>query len=311
MCPKSPRKLKSEAYAHAASFLHQNRSLDAALFAFHFENGSAENALVALQPYQNDDGGFQGLEGDFGFDVSTVLSTCCALHILHDLKTSVAHPLVQRSLNFLLNNYDQVREVWPIIPPHDNSMPHAPWWHCEDNFNHDWTAYLDNPRPDVLACLYLFPCAKSDALRIKVSHSVGARLHTNEFAPEMHKLICYLRLHAVPELPQVLKSELDRILPDWITATVEHDPTKWRGYGLRPLDVAPTADSSWAKLLSTDIDANLDFLIESQMEDGSWHPHWDWGGTYPEAWAKAKLKWQAVLTLNHLRTLRSYHRITE
>lgn len=305
----SLQQLKPEAFNRAASFLHQSRPLEKARFAFHFEQGSAEEVLQELRPYQNDDGGFHGLEADFGFDISNVLSTCCALHILHEVKTSTEHPLVQRALDYLLSTYDQAREAWPIIPPHDNSQPHAPWWHCEDNFDSDWPAYLDNPRPDVLTCLYLFPCSKTDALRSLVSDLVEARLRTNKFGTGMHMLICYLRLHLVPKLADTLKSELDRVLPNWISDAVEHDPTKWNGYGLRPLDVAPTADSNWAQLLRTDIDAHLDFLIESQTSDGSWHPHWDWGGTFPDAWPRSKLKWQAVLTLNFLQSLRSYGRI--
>jgi len=302
-------KLSSEAFNRAAAFMRQARPLDQALFAFHFESAPAAKALAALQDFQNNDGGFYGLEADIGFPASTVLSTCHALHLLHELHAPTDHPLVQRALDYLLGAYDHALEAWPIIPPHDNSQPHAPWWHYSENFAEGGGRFQDNPRPDALACLFIFSCDKTSDLRQHVSRSILSRLRSVSADMDMHGLICYLRLHAAPGLPGKLKQELERVLPAWIDKSVERDPAKWTGYGLRPLDVAPTADSPWRARLESDIESNLSFLIQSQAADGSWHPHWNWGDAFPEAWPAAKLKWQACLTLQMLRSLRSYGRI--
>ena len=121
--------------------------------------------------------------------------------------------------------------------------------------------------------------------------------------------MCYLNLYKAPALDSALKTALDERLPEWIAHAVERDSAKWSGYGLRPLDVAPTAESPWRPLLADSVESQLDHLIQSQADDGSWHPYWNWGGNFPEAWPAAKLKWQAVLTLNSLQTLRSYGRL--
>lgn len=146
-------------------------------------------------------------------------------------------------------------------------------------------------------------------LKANATRATLMRLSEDSGEIEMHGLLCYLRLHSAPDVSPELALALTRLIPGWIAKNLERDPSKWTGYGMRPLDIAPTSDSPWRASIDSDIEAHLDYLIQSQMPDGSWHPHWDWGGTFPEAWPKAKLQWQAVLTLDHLRTLRSYHRI--
>lgn len=303
------QQLSPAAFARAAEFMRQSRPLEQALFSLHFEHGSADAVRTALQSFQNGDGGFYGLEADIGFPLSSVLGTCHALHILAELGTPAAHPSVQRALDYLLATYDESRGVWPIIPPHDNSQPHAPWWHHSEKSGKNWQGYVDNPRPDVLACLLAFPSEKTRRLVARVTDATLTRLRETKGAMEMHGLLCYLRLYRAPNLSPELRTELERSLSAAIEKNVERDSAKWTGYGLRPLDVAPMSDSPWRPPLATAINTHLDFLIKNQAADGSWHPHWNWGDSFPEAWPKAKLKWQAVLTLADLRTLRSYGRI--
>jgi hypothetical protein len=305
------RQLTPAAFARAAAFLHDSRPLDRAFFAFHFENAPAAPALAALASHQNPDGGFHSLEADIGFPVSTVLSTCHALHCLRDLHPPTDHPLVQRTLAYLLATYDEAHTAWPIIPPHDNSQPHAPWWHSSALTEKNWLALADNPRPDVLAGLLTFPSPATAALTARVVATTLERLRPIAASGEMemHGLLCYLRLHCAPNLPPQLKQSLDAALPSVIAKNVTRDPAQWTGYGLRPLDVAPFADSPWRTQLAPEVEAHLDFVIGHQNADGSWHPHWNWGRAFPEAWPAAKLKWQAVLTLANLRTLRSYGRL--
>jgi hypothetical protein len=100
--------------------------------------------------------------------------------------------------------------------------------------------------------------------------------------------------------------ELRRLL----SALVVTDKAQWQGYGLRPLQAAPHPASPFLPGLEAAVDENLDYLIETQHEDGSWSPTWSWGDTYPEEWAKARREWQGVLTLEALFWLRRYDRIS-
>lgn len=301
--------LTPAAFARAAAFLYQSRPLERALFAFHFENAPAAPALAELAKFQNADGGFHSLEADIGFTVSTVLSTCHALHLFHELGATAGDPAVQRALAFLVANYDSTIEAWHIIPPHDNSQPHAPWWHYSDKTVENWRRYQDNPRPDVLACLYTFPTEITASLRQHVTALTLARLSNAADAIELDSLRCYLRLFDAPGLPVDLRAALQKAIPAWIEKAVERDPAQWKGYRLRPLEIATTASSPWRAQLAADVETNLDYLINTQTAEGCWDPHWNWGDSFPDAWLAAKRKWQAVLTLANLRTLRSYGRL--
>ena len=301
--------LTPAAFARAAAFLHQSRPLERALFAVHFENAPAAPALTELTSYQNPDGGFYGLEADIGFNASTVLSTCHALHLFHDLGSTTTDPHVQQALAFLAASFDPSLDAWPIIPPHDNSHPHAPWWHYSDKTVESWHRYQDNPRPDVLAGLYLFPSGKTAALRHHVTTVTVTRLNNPAAAIDLNSLRCYLHLFDAPGLPGELRQALQKAIPGWIEQAVERDPAQWQGYRLRPLEIAPVASSPWRAQLLPDVETNLDYLIDTQTTEGCWDPHWNWGDAFPEAWPAAKRKWQAVLTLANLRTLRSYSRL--
>ncbi len=309
MSQPAPSLLSRDAFGRAAEFLHRTRPLERVLFTFHFQKTPSSDVLDELAKFQNPDGGFHGLEADIGFSYSSVLSTCHALHILNEVGTAAEHPLVQRTLQYLLATYDQAHGVWPIIPPHDNSQPHAPWWHYSKTSAENWTGLADNPRPDVLACLLNFPSANTSELIAAVIQATLQRIEMAADKMEMHGLLCYLRLDRSAGLPPQLKRKLEQVLPSWIAQNLARLPEKWTGYGLRPLDVAPSSDAPWRSLIPREVEAHLAFLIQTQMSDGSWHPHWNWGGAFPEAWEAGKLKWQAVLTLANLRTLRSYGRI--
>lgn len=224
-------------------------------------------------------------------------------------RAAADHPLVSRALDYLDTSFDATHGTWRIIPPHDNTAPHAPWWHDSPELAPNFGHFLDNPRADVLACLYRLRSPSTDALRERVTSLVLERLSSLGDSIEMHALVCYMRLHRAPGLPPPLVAALEHRLPAWIEHAVERDPAQWHGYSLRPLDIAPTSDSPWRAQLGSAIDANLDFLIAHQADDGAWSPHWSWGDFFPEAWPAAKRRWEAILTLAALRTLRSYGRL--
>ena len=87
------------------------------------------------------------------------------------------------------------------------------------------------------------------------------------------------------------------------------DPQAWAQYGVKPLLLAPRADSLLTSRLEEVIGANLDYEIGRQGADGAWAPNWNWGGLFPEHWPQAELEWKGVLTLQTLLTLRSFGRL--
>ena len=81
------RLLSVDAQERARAFIDtQGRPLERSLYAYHFEDGSAEAVLAELGRFQNDDGGFgHGIEPDLQTPDSSVLGTTVALQTLRSL----------------------------------------------------------------------------------------------------------------------------------------------------------------------------------------------------------------------------------
>ena len=122
-------------------------------------------------------------------------------------------------------------------------------------------------------------------------------------------LLCAMRLATTPQVPAVLRDPLlARVRADMLRS-VETDPARWGDYVLRPLEVAPAPDSSFADIFPDAIPANLDYLVEMQGDDGAWAPVWSWAPLDAAAWAQAEREWKGVLTLAALRELAAWGRI--
>ena len=284
----------------AEQFLRElARPLEAALWRYHFAHGAAADVARELARFQNPDGGFgHGLEPDLRTPASSAVATSHALQILRELPAPVAEELRRGALAFLRATYDAPNRVWPIIPPTANHAPHAPWWTTKDlaaSWNHfranptaELAGYLDDPRwqQEVIAHALAYLAAQPDAMG-------------------MHELLCFVRLADAVALPAAAQEKLARA----VAATVERDPAKWRGYGLRPLGVVQSPVSPYYPALREAVAANLDYLIAEQGADGAWPPTWSWGPLYPETWPRARREWQGVLTLDALRRLRVFDRL--
>ena len=303
--------LDPQAFARARIFLTtQARPLEATLFRAHFEHGALDEVVAQLLPYQNADGGFgRGLEPDLRTPRSSAVATTVAFQIVRETGIDARHPLVERAVGNLLDTYDAGEQVWPIAPQTEDHSPHAPWWEpamLADSFSR----FRFNPTAEALAILYDYPQLTPQELRSSLSMEMLARLQATD-AFSMHDFLCCRRLVESKNLPAALRdgmiTQLRRLLSDLVVT----DRGQWQGYGLRPLQVAPDPASSFLPGLEEAVDENLDYLIDTQQEDGSWLPAWSWGDAYPEEWAQAKPEWQGVLTLEALLWLRHYGRIAE
>lgn len=304
------RTLSLNQWNAARSFLLQKaRPLEAARFRFHFQQGTASEVLAALAAYQNPGGGFgRALEPDLRTPSPSPLATSVALQILDEVNAPADHPLVQGALTYLLASYDSATQHWRIIPPEAEESPRAFWWAAEgldDRFNHFWL----NPRAELLGALWRYAAPG----RIRWLEPVTAALVELAIAhPDPlggNELLCVLRLYETEQLPQLLRSRLGERLRTDVAASVTTAPEKWGEYVLRPLEVAPTPASPYAALLADAIQANLNYLLDTQGTDGAWSPVWSWAALDETAWRKAEQEWKGVLTLNALRSLAAWGRI--
>jgi hypothetical protein len=301
------KKLSKSAWEKAVNILkHQARPLEYAMYQYYFESGPAEAVLSALAAFQNTDGGFgHGLEPDIRLSDSSVIATTLAFQRFRELHTRADHPLVVDACRYLREMYHAPTTNWPIIPPNVDDAPHATWWYPRDEL----ATSLSNPRAEIAGYLNDYPEHFPAEMRQQVTQAVIDYLLAHPDEMEMHDMLCYIRFS---ETPSLLTQTRDRVLAKLTQIAnhmVERDPTKWREYGLPPLSIITRPDSPLAAGFADSLQHNLDFVIESQGENGAWMPPWSWGDLWPETWPKARQEWSGVLTLNNLRILQAFGRV--
>jgi hypothetical protein len=121
-----------------------------------------------------------------------------------------------------------------------------------------------------------------------------------------HDFLTFIEL--AENLPAPLNATVRSRLKTRARAAIQTDPAQWTGYGVRPLWAVPHPHSPLMDVLGDAVQANLDFEIDQQQADGSWHPNWSWG-RYETEWAIARRDWQGQITVKTLVALKAFGRI--
>lgn len=304
------RSLSVEAFSRAKDYLMASgRPLEQARFRRRFEDGSLVEVTAALAAYQNPDGGYgHGLEPDARTPTSGALATSVGLGVLRDVGATADHEEVRAAVGYLLATLDPEEKVWRIIPEDANDYPHAPWWTDENgSLRQGFGAYEVNPRADLVGLLHIYATLVPADLLDDLTERTIASIEAGE--QEAHALICAVRLAETKELPARYRDRLAPRVRELVMQTATRDPSAWSEYGPQPLWYVSSPDSLCAADLADATQANFDFLIEQQAEDGSWKPTFNWGGMYPDAAAEAEHDSTSILTYNALAQLRAFGRI--
>lgn len=304
------KQLTAEQFAAARDYLlRAARPLEAARYRYHFGGGDAGDVMAALAPFRADGGGYgRALEPDLRTPAASALATSVALQVAEEAGAPASHPVVSDAIDYLLATYDPATARWRIIPPAAEGAPRAFWWAADgldDRFGHFWM----NPRAELLGYLWRYAGPERVPWLRATSEALLAKLAEVREPLAGNDLLCAMRLATTPQAPAALRDPLlARVRADMVRV-VETDSSRWGEYVLRPLEVAPTPDSPFAELFPDAIQANLDYLVETQGNDGAWAPVWSWAPLDAAAWAQAEREWKGVLTLAALRELSAWGRI--
>ena len=301
--------LSKEAFEASRRFVETTaRPLEIARFYYHFEGASDESVLDALGDYQNADGGFgHALEPDLRANESSALCTSIAFQVLRSTKARPDEAFISASISYFLETMDREKWHWRIIPRSAEQSPHAPWWNQADRED-VFDCFSLNPTAEILSYLYDYQRHVPSDIISLVSDRVTSHLSGLEKI-EMHELLCCLRLLKTETLPEDTRDQIRQKLTQFIDDAVNCDPKQWKGYSLRPLQVADDPESPFMAGLEEDVAANLDYEISSQDEDGSWTPTWSWGNAFPDAWEKSRREWSGIITIEKLLLLKRFRRI--
>jgi hypothetical protein len=308
------------AFAAADRFvLSQARLLERRLFATVFLGQPAARVVDALRGYQNDDGGFgQALEPDTRCPASLPIYVEVAFQALAAARAAghgtagdgtaadgaaefgaASSGMVERACDFLARTAKDAAAggAVPLAFPIIESFPRAAHWS-------EWTYEPGlNPTAGLVGLLY----------KLGVDHPWRAdgaaycwhKLDSGELPGDAHALSeTFLFLEHVPDRDRADKhaAVLAANLADIPMLNLDPDATD---YGLSPLHLAPEPGSRWRELFTdSQIDAHLGRLVRDQQSDGGWPISWEPPG---EA---AVCEWRGMVTVQALRTLTSYGRLS-
>jgi hypothetical protein len=108
------------------------------------------------------------------------------------------------------------------------------------------------------------------------------------------------------EYSQPLQSKLELAIPISTPQTAD----QIQAHGATPLFIAPSPESQLYEAFSSElVDANLDWLIDSQSEDGSWDLGWSWAEVDAQLWVQAEKDWKGAHIVDNLLVLRDFGRL--
>jgi hypothetical protein len=284
-----------DSFGAAERFLQtEARVLERRLFATLYRDAPASGVVAALGAYRNSDGGFgHGLEPDKRTPDSLPADVEIAFRSL--ATAGVAEPgLIGPACDFL--DRAATGGAVPLAFPVIEAYPRAAHWT-------DWT-YQPGLNPTAGLCGLLYRLDYAHPWRDAATEYCWRALESEPLPDEVHALAeVFAFLEHVPE-----RDRADKMVPavfERITASeMFHSDPDAEGYGLTPLHLAPAADSRWRSLFTdAQIDGHLDHLVESQEADGGWTITWEPPGT------ASRLEWRGIVTLQALRTLRSFGRL--
>ena len=299
-------------YERARAFMYRcARPLELALWQHRFEGGSLENVMHALSFYQNEDGGFgHALEADNWNPASSPLTTQTAAAILFALDAPGNHPVVQGVLHYLDSgaDFDVEHRQWPGSIPSNNDHPRAIWWSWDgkDDFRY-------NPTAGLAAFILKYADRDSAVYRKGLSiarEAVNWLLRQDPFGEKhvvflFRQLLEYAKGHDVPGL-NAAQAHLEAMVPLCVCT----DLTKYGvEYVDRPTDLIDGPAHPWHPIMAEAARAECDFLVDSQLPDGSWPVPWQWYNEYTAEFEVAKIWWKAHITLKHITFLRNFGRV--
>jgi len=297
-----PSRLSRAALDRARQFVAiKGRLLDAVLVQYALGEGSGADALVALAPYQNDDGGFgHGLEPDLRTPASTAIATSTALQILRRVKAPADHPMVRDVVAYLIEAVDREQGVWPIVGPEVDEAPHAPWWGYGPDLAAAWNGFRFNPTADLLGALIDYAALVPPDLLRDLEVRMLASIRATAKLQGAYDLMAAWRLAETAGLSVALSDTLTPLLEASLAAIAPDDPH------VNFLELAPPVSGPLAALAAPRFAQAAEAAIAGQQPDGNWAPFWSWEEASAAGWFAAEADWKSGLTRHMIEVLAAH-----
>lgn len=298
---------------------HNARPLDIARWKFHFEKGTVEDVLEALQTYQNEDGGFgNALEADSWNPNSTPYTTSIAVRFLNEINfIDKSHPMIKGMLNYLENTTAFSEGYWPAIIPTNNEYPHAPWWSFQDKAGLEEWGYT----PTIELVGFILTFAEENSTLYKraseiAKNAIDKYLNGVTSKGSAYKATCregeigcfrYL-VHCLEDTnkaSQYQTQELKNALQGQVKKFIERDTAKWTQYCYKPSQFINSPDNIFYAGNEEIMDTELDYILNKRNKEGVWDIVWNWGA-YHNEYEISKNWWKSNIIINNLLLMRNF-----
>ena len=258
--------------AHAARPLDR-ADLDCVLPATSISASSTDAVLTELSRFQTTSGGFaHGIEPDLQTSAPQAISTSVGFQYLRRIGAPERSPVAAAGVAWLVENVARTSWVWPTIDARVDDGPHAPWWDSRDLTR--YRGFVFNVSAELLGYLYDYRSLVPSEVIEGVTKTVVEAVQSIGVIDSPYELLCCMRLQQTQNLPAQVRSLLEQHLPRSLAA-MDSDNAHLDAMGM-----VPTPQAFGYDILRPHIEAQAERLIETQAEDGGWHPGW-------ESWAKA------------------------
>ncbi|WP_235827701.1 hypothetical protein [Acetivibrio saccincola] len=225
--------------------------------------------------------------------------------------TDKSHPLIRGILDYLGSGKDFNGHFWLNIIDSNDNYPHASWWNTKSRGVHD------DYNPTACLAGFIIRYADKDselyALGCRIAKEAVDTYMNQGFLGNMHTVLCYIRLMQYAEEVgaddifdnNALKAKLIKQVEKSITRNAGEWETS---YVCRPSQFFNSKESIFYINNKEIADFECDFIIKTQLDDGSWNITWNWAD-YPEEWAVSKNWWKSNGIITNLLYLKGFKKI--
>ncbi|MBQ9118672.1 MAG: hypothetical protein IJY09_01280 [Lachnospiraceae bacterium] len=281
------------------------RPIDLARWQYHFENGTQEAVLAALEVYQNPDGGFgHALEADCFNPNSSPIQTWAATEVLREIGwQDAAHPIVQGILCYLESgaDFDTAQNQWLNCVPTNNEYPHAIWWEykAEQELRYNPTAALAG-----FVIRFGKPQTSGYQKAQEMVQQAYAWFNNNVPFQESHTTNCFITMYEYLTAAGVDWMDLEELKQKLILqveVNICHETEKWgKEYVALPSNMISGKNSMFYESNKEIAEKECDFIRELQQVDGAFPVTWQWWTEYREFELAANW-WKADFCVKNLR----------
>jgi len=311
------KKLTIKEFNEIRSWIYRNaRAVELSLWQYEFENGNPDAVVSALSFYQNPDGGFgNALEADSWNPNSSPVTTQTAIGKLEDIGfNDTSHPIIQGIIKFLESGVHSNDNGWLFNIPSNDNFPHAPWW----TYNPQANEYESIGVTADLVCFILKFAGKATEL-YKRAFSLVDKLIDILRKPGNYGNMgvagyCQL-LDTINKLGIENKFDtvfLATILKKLVNESIVRDISKWINHEKRPSNFIRFPNSQYYEGNEDILEQELDYLIETRLENGVWGITWTWfqnNEKYIKEFAISENWWKAFHAIEKVKFLRNFGRI--